>query len=126
METELKELAVALYDVGALKFGEFVTKVGLKTPVYFDLRVIIAHPKIMSRLAKALWKFADDNADVSQLCGVPYTALPLATLIAVDSNTPMLIKRKEAKAYGTKKLIEGQYKQGSKAVRRTSKVMELR
>lgn len=47
MDKELKELAIALYDLDAVKFGEFVTKVGLKTPVYFDLRVIISHPKIM-------------------------------------------------------------------------------
>lgn len=47
MDNELKELAIDLYEINALKFGEFVTKVGLKTPVYFDLRVIVAYPKIM-------------------------------------------------------------------------------
>lgn len=47
MEALLKELAVELYDIQAVKFGEFKTKVGLKTPVYFDLRVIISHPKLM-------------------------------------------------------------------------------
>ncbi|XP_054007742.1 uridine 5'-monophosphate synthase [Hylaeus anthracinus] len=116
MDNELKELAIALYEIDALKFGEFVTKVGLKTPVYFDLRVIISHPKVMTRLAKVLWKFAEDASDISQICGVPYTALPLATLISVDSNIPMLIKRKEAKAYGTMKTIEGQFKPGDNCV----------
>lgn len=43
----LESLAIELYEIGALKFGEFVTKVGLKTPVYMDLRVIISHPKIL-------------------------------------------------------------------------------
>lgn len=47
MELELKELAVTLYDIQAVKFGEFKTKVGLRTPVYFDLRMIISHPKVM-------------------------------------------------------------------------------
>ncbi|XP_076752345.1 rudimentary-like isoform X1 [Xylocopa sonorina] len=116
MNTELKELAIALYEIDALKFGEFVTKVGLKTPVYFDLRVIISHPKLMARLAKTLWKFAEEYSDIAQICGVPYTALPLATLISVNSNIPMLIKRKEAKAYGTKKLIEGNFKRGDRCV----------
>lgn len=47
MDAELKKLAIALYDIDALKFGDFVTKVGLKTSIYFDLRVLISHPKIM-------------------------------------------------------------------------------
>ncbi|XP_017888150.1 uridine 5'-monophosphate synthase isoform X1 [Ceratina calcarata] len=112
MENELKELAIALYEIDAVKFGEFVTKVGLKTPIYFDLRVIISHPKLMVRLAKTLWKQAEEASGITQICGVPYTALPLATLISADTNIPMLIKRKEVKSYGTKKLIEGNYKQG--------------
>lgn len=47
MEDMLKKLAIELYDVQALKFGDFKTKVGLRTPVYFDLRVIISYPKLM-------------------------------------------------------------------------------
>ncbi|XP_014605359.1 PREDICTED: uridine 5'-monophosphate synthase isoform X1 [Polistes canadensis] len=116
MQDQLKELAIALYDIGAVKFGEFITKVGLKTPVYFDLRVMIAYPQIMSKLSKALWQLSKTQIDTIQLCGVPYTALPLATLISTEYNIPMLIKRKEAKNYGTKKLIEGNFKSGDHCI----------
>src|SRR5690606_14812513 len=51
-----------------------------------------------------------DNFDL--ICGVPYAALPMATAMSLESYLPLIIKRKEAKEHGTKKLIEGIYKKG--------------
>ncbi|XP_043280849.1 uridine 5'-monophosphate synthase [Venturia canescens] len=116
MGAELKELATELYEIGAFKFGEFVTKVGLKTPVYIDLRVIISHPKVLRKLSSVLWELSGKPEEIQQICGVPYTALPIATLISAESNIPMVIRRKEVKSYGTKKLIEGNFKSGDNCV----------
>ena len=44
---EVKDLVLRLHEVGAVKFGDFVTKIGIKTPVYFDLRVMVSYPQIM-------------------------------------------------------------------------------
>ncbi|PSN50714.1 Uridine 5'-monophosphate synthase [Blattella germanica] len=115
-ENKLKDIIISLYKVDVLKFGCFKMKVGIDSPVYFDLRSVVAYPAIMQKIAMLLWEFAREDGECDQLCGVPYAALPIATLISVESNIPMVIRRKEAKKYGTKKLIEGKFSQGQKCI----------
>lgn len=117
LQEELNKLCLQLFQIDALKFGDFVTKVGIKTPVYLDLRGIISYPKLMDFLATVIQKYLSDNKISSKtICGVPYTALPIATAISVKYDIPMLIRRKDVKTYGTKKLIEGVYEKGDKCV----------
>uniref|UniRef100_A0A182LTP8 Uridine 5'-monophosphate synthase n=1 Tax=Anopheles culicifacies TaxID=139723 RepID=A0A182LTP8_9DIPT len=118
-DSKLKDMALKLFEINAFKFGDFKMKVGINSPVYFDLRVIVSYPDVMDKLADLLQEFIVErklNASGMHLCGVPYTALPVATLISIKANKPMLIRRKEAKKYGTKKLIEGKFNAGDKCL----------
>lgn len=100
-----------LYDIGALKFGTFKLKSGLSSPVYIDLRLTVSHPELLRDICTALSeKVKDVPHDL--LCGVPYTAIPFATAMSLSNGKPMLMRRKEAKAHGTKRLIEGEYAEG--------------
>lgn len=109
-----EELIVKLLEVNAVKFGSFKLKSGLTSPVYFDLRVIISYPDLLVDVSNLIWdKIKNLKDQFAVICGVPYTALPIATCICTTNKVPMVIRRKEAKDYGTKKIIEGSYEEGS-------------
>lgn len=110
METK-KEFFLECYKLGIIKFGRFTLKSGIESPFYVDLRPLASDPKILKNLANYLLDMLPlDNFDL--ICGVPYAALPMATAMSLESYLPLIIKRKEAKQYGTKKVLEGIYTPG--------------
>jgi uridine monophosphate synthetase len=111
MTPEIKNLILDLFDIQAVKFGSFTLKSGMQSPIYLDLRMIISYPAMLKKTSSALNKFIE-HLSFDLICGVPYAALPIATAVSLDRNTPMVMLRKEAKDYGTKKLIEGKFEKG--------------
>lgn len=111
-EIRRREIVRRLHDIGALKLdGPYKLKSGLESPYYVDLRLLVSYPDLLDLVGQAIWDILCENSTIAQgnicLCGVPYTALPMATAISVKQGVPMLMRRKEVKAYGTKKEIEG-------------------
>jgi len=108
-------LADDLLSAGCIKFGEFTLKSGLKSPIYIDLRQIITYPKLLAQIAQAYLHLLS-TLHFSRIAGLPYAAIPIATAISMQGNYPMIYPRKEAKTYGTKAEIEGEYHAGETVV----------
>lgn len=111
----LRSIILRLFEIGALKFGKFSLKSGIESPVYVDLRLTVSYPSLLRDIAEVLLYVARD-VPYDVMCGVPYTALPFATAMSIQTGIPMIMRRKEAKAHGTKQIIEGAWKEGQKCL----------
>ena len=115
MDDLLRSILRRLYECNAIKFGNFKLKTGTMSPVYIDLRIVISYPNLLIDMCNELDRLARKcNFDI--ICGVPYTGLTMATCLSTQHNHPMVMRRKEAKSYGTKQVLEGIYHDGQQVL----------
>jgi uridine monophosphate synthetase len=110
-----QELILQLYDIGCLLFGEYVQASGATFSYYVDLRKIISNPQIFHQVLQAYAEILK-TLKFERIAGLPYGSLPTATGLSLLLNYPMIFPRKEVKAHGTRKLIEGYFQPGETVV----------
>ncbi len=110
-----QDLILQLFDLGCILFGEYVQASGAIFPYYIDLRKIISNPQIFSQVITAYSEILQ-TLEFDRIAGIPYGSLPTATGLALHLNRPMIFPRKEVKAHGTRRVIEGYYEPGEKVV----------
>jgi uridine monophosphate synthetase len=108
-------LVTQLYELGSVQFGDFTMASGLQSPIYIDLRRLIARPVLLNLVALAYIEILDDLA-FDHLAAVPYGALAIGTAVSLAMDRPLIFPRKEAKSHGTGRIIEGLYSDGDKVV----------
>lgn len=109
------ELILRLYDLGCILFGDYVQASGAVFPYYIDLRMIISNPQVFQQILNAYTAILK-TLTFDRIAGIPYGSLPTATGLALHLNRPMIFPRKEIKAHGTKKCIEGFFQPGETVV----------
>lgn len=117
-------LARALYDLGAVSFGDF-TLGGTTTnsPVFINPKLLISNPmalrvaaKLMHQevtLAQSLRRARVHPYDV--VAGVPVGGLLLATAFSLESSVPLIYPRLKPEGTGPRG-IEGRYRSGMRAL----------
>jgi uridine monophosphate synthetase len=108
-------LAKLLYYSGCIKFGSFVLKSGITSPIYIDLRIAISFPVLLKSIAEEYISILD-KIHFDKIVALPYAGLPIGTAICLKKDLPMIYPRKETKPYGTKASVEGIYYKGEKVV----------
>lgn len=106
-----KEASVLLLRMGAIKFGEFTLVSGTKSPYYIDLRLAPSYPDVLDRIGDlyvdVVKNEIQSNWKIDRIAGVPTAGLPVATVVSQKLRIPLIYVRKEQKAHGLGKSIEG-------------------
>jgi len=109
-----EDLAHAIKQAAYLE-GDFVLSSGQRSKYYLDKWRFETDPALLREIAKALATLLPDPAP-DRLAGVELGGVPLATALALETNLPYLIVRRQAKGYGTAKEVEGVWNPGERVV----------
>lgn len=113
------ELCKILLKTGAIKFGVFKLTSGKMSPYYIDLRLILSFPDALKKVIEFYEEVAKKEVGVEnfrRIAGVPTAGLPFASILAFKLGKPLIYVRKEVKAHGRERKIEGLLHPGDKVL----------
>jgi orotate phosphoribosyltransferase len=107
------DLVRRLVEVSELH-GDFALSSGARSTVYFDKFLFLTRPSLLRELAAAIAGLLPDG--VTSLAAPEGAAMLLVAAVALETDLPLVVVRKEAKAYGTQRQVEGIVEPGSRVV----------
>jgi uridine monophosphate synthetase len=110
-----EQIAIALIEAKVVHFGEFVGVSGKHLSMYLDHRMLKSFPQQKKIIVQALVQ-ALINIDFKLIADIPHGVTPIVSSLADQLRIPQITPRKEVKAHGVKRTIEGSYLPQQKAV----------
>jgi len=108
-----------LMRTGALRFGAFKLSSGRFSPYYVDLRLLPGFPTAFRRVCDIYLDVIREDVGLNafeRIAGIPTAGLPFASVIAYNIGKPFLYPRKEAKAHGRERMVEGVLSPGDRVL----------
>jgi orotate phosphoribosyltransferase/uridine monophosphate synthetase len=111
-------LAQALWDVGAVQFGDFtIGRTTQHSPVYVNLRLLVSNPVALSRAAGVMLEEIQtlqtmrhpQVEEYQRVCGIPFGGLHVATAYSLRSRVPMIYVHPAKERNGSRVFVEGLY-----------------
>lgn len=101
-----------LKDMKVVQTGEFILTSGKKSDYFVNIKRASTNPEVLREIGKAVAPYVDD----CKIAGMALGAVPLAVAVALETNRPFVMVRKEPKDHGTRDLIEGEVSPGDKFI----------
>ncbi|MHA2060152.1 MAG: orotidine-5'-phosphate decarboxylase [Candidatus Ranarchaeia archaeon] len=115
--TRLRPFVLDLVKIGAIAFGDFTLTSGKKSPYYVDLRLLPSYPMVFREaIFEAVKLTKEQVSDYQCIAGIPTAGISFGTLFSQFTNKPLIYVRKEKKAVGMQRQIEGVFEKGHKAL----------
>ena len=105
----------ALGGCGAIMYGDFELASGAHSNYYIDIKRAVTDPRTMRFICKQMSVLVK-RLHVNKIAGVELGGVPLASIVSVETELPMLIVRKAVKEYGTKSQFVGDSNAGDRVV----------
>lgn len=114
-------LAKALWDLGAVQFGDFsVGRTTLHSPVYVNLRLLISNPRALQRAGRVihgevqtLQRMLHPRVQPFQrVSGIPFGGLHLGLSFSLASKVPLVYIHPAKERNGARAFVEGKYEHG--------------
>ena len=118
-------LAKALWDLGAVQFGDFsVGRTTLHSPVYVNLRLLISNPRALQRAGRVIHGKVHTLQQMlhprvqpfQRISGIPFGGLHLGLSYSLASKVPLIYIHPAKERNGARAFVEGKYERGETVI----------